>query len=238
MPEPIVVALRESRGGGGTVEDESWRDRIAERFGARWRIERRRGGEGEETVDPTAAGDVIHAAARKGRKNPERERDVEPGTRRPGSRLAPSGPRRGRRRRRRRSVGGGIPYYRVAKGDEVEPGMLAAWSPHDTDHPEGVVLLNVDHPVIREVVKHWTDQYADHLAEQIERDVIDVYGQNAVAKIAHSEKFRGILPSGVVDEALRSDAALTMALLGLFAEESLIAARLGARYGRQRRAAG
>lgn len=239
MPEPIVVALRESRGGGGTVEDETWRDRIAERFGTRWRIERRRGGEGEETVDPTAAGDVIHAAAsRKGRKNPERERDVEPGDTAAGKPAGALGTQDGATPAAKTHVGGGIPYYRVAKGDEVEPGMLAAWSPHDTDHPEGVVLLNVDHPVIREVVKHWTDQYADHLAEQIEKDVIDVYGQNAVAKIAHSEKFRGILPSGVVDEALRSDAALTMALLGLFAEESLIAARLGARYGRQRRAAG
>ena len=41
-------------------------------------------------------------------------------------------------------VAGGIPTYRPAGNDDVEEGCLAAWQPHDPEHEEGVVLLNID----------------------------------------------------------------------------------------------
>ena len=49
----------------------------------------------------------------------------------------------------------------------------------------------------------------------------------AVAKVAHSEHLKGILPSAVVDKELRSDASRTMALIGLIAGEAVIATRVG-----------
>ena len=131
-------------------------------------------------------------------------------------------------------VPGGIPDYEFVGADAIEPGMLAAWQPSHPDHPSGVVLINVDHPVIRQQVEYWQGQYADHLSAQIEEDVRNAYGEVAVAKIAHSAHLKAIIPSQVIEHQLRSPAALTTALLGLIAEEALIAPRLGGKYAKRR----
>jgi len=115
--------------------------------------------------------------------------------------------------------------------------MLAAWQPNDPEYPEGVVLLNVEHPVIETEIEHWQSQYPDHLAQEIREDVIDVYGQIAVAKVAHSEHLKGIIPAEIVERDLRSEEALTIALLGLIAEEAVIAPRIGGKYKRRTSAA-
>src|SRR5262249_28424968 len=73
--------------------------------------------------------------------------------------------------------------------------------------------------------------------EEIANDVTDIYCEIAVAKVAHSEHLKGILPSKVVDDELRSEASLTMALLGLIGEEAVIAPRIGGKYRRKRGAA-
>jgi hypothetical protein len=112
--------------------------------------------------------------------------------------------------------------------------MLAVWQPVDPEYPEGVVLINIDHPVLREEIDYWQGQFGDHHAEAVEDDVIAVYGEIAVAKVAHSEHLKGILPAHMVDHDLRSNAALTMALLGLIAEEAVIAPRLGGKYGKRK----
>lgn len=58
MAPEILAAIRLARAGGeGTVTDPTWRERLAERFGPRWRIVRlrsRRGG--PFTVEPLSAG--------------------------------------------------------------------------------------------------------------------------------------------------------------------------------------
>jgi hypothetical protein len=66
----------------------------------------------------------------------------------------------------------------------------------------------------------WTGRlkYGNHHAEAIERDVLCVYGEMAVAKVAHSEHLKSILPTPVVGGDLRSEAAL-MAPLGLSAKK-------------------
>src|SRR5207249_2734085 len=39
MPEPILQALRKARTGEeGTITDRTWRERLIERFGSRWRM--------------------------------------------------------------------------------------------------------------------------------------------------------------------------------------------------------
>ncbi len=237
MPDAIHEALRRARGTeSASVEDmRKALGRLIERFGARFRIDRlrvQRGG--PEEVEPYQAGgsiaqDVHDKASPEARGEPAEEPAVT------GIHGQPIlGDRQGPKKAVRSQVGGGVPIYRPVHSEEVEPGMLAAWQPHDPDHPEGVVLLNGDHPILTELVQYWQDRYPDHLSDAIRADVIDVYGTVAVAKIAHSERLKGLLPADVVETELRSDAALTMSLLGLMAEDHMIAARLGAKYGKKR----
>jgi hypothetical protein len=86
-------------------------------------------------------------------------------------------------------------------------------------------------------VHRWQSMYADHLAEQVAAEVISVYGEIAVAKVAHSEHLKGHLPSIKIEQELRSPAALTMSLLGLVAEEAVISTRIGGKFGKRRAAA-
>jgi hypothetical protein len=235
MPPELLAAIRMARADGeGTVVDATWRERLAERFGSRWRIVRlrtKRGG--EDTVDPLAPGtaSVTRRTVRSVIKRDSggggiggREGDPSIG-RLPGFEEA-----------KRTSVAGGIPHYRLVGAADVEQGMLAAWQPHDPDHPEGVVLLNVEHPVLVEQVEFFQAQYPDHYADEIAESVIAAYGEIAVAKIAHSEHLKGMHPTYVIENDFRSDAALTMSLLGLIGEEAVIAPRLG-KLGVKKRAA-
>ena len=56
----------------------------------------------------------------------------------------------------------------------------------------------------------------------------EVYGEVAVAKIAHSQKLMiNKVSEQELDKEYRSEKALTVALMGLLAEEMLIGVRLG-----------
>jgi hypothetical protein len=57
-----------------------------------------------------------------------------------------------------------------------------------------------------------------------------------VCKLAHSQKLAMQVPEEDLDQLYRSEQALTIALTGLLAEESLIAQRLG-KLGRKKNAA-
>jgi hypothetical protein len=237
MPGPIREALRKARSQRtDDVGDEAQLARLAERFGKRWSVSKlravvRREQEEKLTVEPGQLGSTpseVHA--KKKRKSRDVAADASGGTK--GDLTLGGGP--GHQPAARVRVAGGIPSYRIVASDEMEPEMLASWMPHDPVHPEGVVLINGDHPVVRDQVNFWASQYPDAVAPDVERDVLAVYGLMAVAKVAHSERFRGILPSVIIDEQMRSDEALTMSLLGLVAEEHVIAARLGAKYGKRR----
>jgi hypothetical protein len=245
MPDALVAALRDARGQEGTVTDEAWRERLAERIGSRWRIDRVRagaGGDARTLATSGGEGNALHVtregepaeAAEGGEAGESREADPQAGTQ-GDPEIGPT-TKRGRRGDVMK-IAGGIPIYRLARADEVDPGMAAAWVAHAPEHPEGLVLLNAEHPVIAQQVKYWSKQYASHLAEEVAHQVVDVYGQAAVAAVAHSEHLRGILPPERIDDDLRSDAALTMALLGLVREDAMIAARLGAKLGTRKRVA-
>lgn len=229
MPEPIRDAIRAARAGGsGTVTDDSWRQRLADRFGSRWRILKLRTRKGGKyTVDPTQAGSLPKAAKRK--KNGAGGGGGGGGT---GGALNTSS-QPGMVAASRSKVAGGIPTWKSVGKDDVKEGMLAGWAPNDPDHPEGAVLINIEHPVMEEEIEYWQSQYADHLGDQIAEEVIACYGEIAVAKVAHSEHLKSVLPSSVVENELRSDAALTMALLGLMGEEAVIAPRVGGKFGRR-----
>ncbi len=233
MPEQIRAAIKAARGSeAGTIDDDSWRERLADRFGARWKITRRRVGPGPHGVTPTSRGSRPKKARRVVRNRPG-------GSGGQGGRggTTNTGAKPGRKPARNVDVPGGIPTFRIVGDEDLSAGMIAAWQPHDPEHAEGVVLINRDHPVLVELVRSWQDQYADHHGAEIEHDVLNVYGEFAVAKIAHSEHLKSILPSHVVETELRSETALTMALLGLIGEEAVIAPRVGGKYAKRRKSA-
>jgi len=232
MPAEILAAIRAERAtGSGTIDDERWRERLAERFGDRWRITKLRARDGgTETVEPGQAGAGSPPA---------------PILRAPGA-GASSGRREGGRKSRndmgsvagaiaaaRSQVAGGIPTFRRVPACDVDPGMLAAWQPHDPEHAEGVVLLNVERPVLETEIRRWQAEYPPHQADLVKDEVIQVFGELAVAKIAHSERLKSILPGPTVDQELRSPAALTMALLGLMGSDAVLADRLAGKCRRR-----
>lgn len=242
MPEPIREALRQAHQDAASQEvNPRWREALAERFGDRWRLPKLRAvpeATGDLTVDANQTGGEPVIRAR--RPRPEADRGGDRASSEPKHGLTGTqgptvvGSLPGAAPAERARLGVSIPSYRLAKAEELEEGMLAAWQSKDPEHPEGVVLLNRAHPVLQQQIAYWVAQYADHMAPEVEAEVLNVYGQVAVAKVAHSEKLKGILAAEVVERELRSESALTMALLGLMAEEALIAARLGAKLGKRR----
>lgn len=235
MPEPIREAISAARGSdSGSITDESYRERLADRFGARWRIQRLRmlpaGGMPATGSQPSGGSPLRKIRAK---RKVSSGAGGTGGSRQGQQTLGLPG---GSERAARRNVAGGIPHYRPVSGTEVGPGVLAAWQPNDHEFPEGVVLINKDHPVLLEEIIFFQNQFPDHLAEEVAKDVIEAYGQIAVAKVAHSEHLRSLVSSSAIDE-MRSDYALTMALVGLVAEEAFIAPRLGGKFGRKRQAA-
>ncbi len=235
MPDAIKQAINDSRSDFvGTIDNAEWRERLAERFGSRWRIPRiRLARNGTVPVDPSQVGTRPRIAKVVKAKS---DRKSKPGSGGRGGAVN-LGHRQGPASGVTKQVAGGIPSYRTVTASEVGEGMLAAWAPHDGIHKEGSVLINIEHEVLRAQIAHWQAQYPDHWAEDIQNEVIDAYGQIAVAKVAHSEFLKGILPTKIVEDDLRSEAALTMSLLGLMAEESVLATRIGGKFKRKKLAA-
>jgi hypothetical protein len=229
MPEPIRDAIRAARAGGsGTVTDESWKQRLADRFGSRWRIFKLRARkDGKFAMDPTQAGSLPKAAKRvKGGSGRGNGKSNTSGAVNTSSQLGVVAASRSK-------IAGGIPTWTSVGKSDIGDGMLAGWAPNHPDHPEGAVLINIEHPVMEEEIEFWQRQYGDHLGDQIAKEVIACYGEIAVAKVAHSEHLKSVLPTSVVEGDLRSEAALTMALLGLMGEEAVIAPRIGGKFGRR-----
>jgi hypothetical protein len=230
MPKPLVDAINNARAtGGGSINDKAWRDRLADRFGSRWRIPKLRARKGGPvSVDATQPG------TKKARIKKVKPTNVNKGGNAGGTGGdLNTGTKPGNVKAVKTSVGGGIPSFRKVGADQVEDGMLAVWQPNDPTEPNGVVLINIEHPVLRAEIEHWASQYPDHLAEQVGAEVGNVYGEMAVAKIAHSEHLKGIIPAAEIEEDLRSPAALTMSLLGLIGEEAVLAPRIGGKFSKK-----
>jgi len=134
-----------------------------------------------------------------------------------------------------RAVAVDVPKYKyVTKEQFEEPWHFASWVPMDPDGP--TVLMNADSPTLLEAIKYHQGQYPDVFAEEVQDIVERTYGEVAICKIAHSQKLSKHVTEQELDEIYRSDVALTMSLMGLLAEESLIAQRLS-KLGRKKTAA-
>lgn len=234
MPDEIATALREARGAGEpTYLDDTWRERLGERFGRLWRLDRiyssRGGAEGfSATTGRSPKAKTSGPRAKSTSTSPPvGPPDGEPRV----------GVEDGETPGIRRKVPGGVPEGRhvPAHAFPDDEKYLAVWNPPTSEHPAGLVQVNSDHPVLRKVIEFHSEQYAPHLADEIEEKVLQVYVEVAVAKVAHSQFLRRMMSEGEVEE-LRSPGALTASLLGLISEEAVIGQRLGTLGPKQRSA--
>ncbi len=233
MPQAVRNALAEARTSDTrTIDDEAWRERLMERFGSRWKMTRlvaqQTGQASIRPVQGAAPGSRASAPSAEQRSGGA----VTVGGEKTGPDRIGSAP--GPVPARPTRVGGGLPHCRAVKAEDIGgKGILAAWQRHDPEFPSGVVLLNVEHPVLLQQIAHYQSQYPDHLMDEVEEKVLTVYKEVAVAKIAHSEYLRSVLSANEIEE-LRSPHSLTMALLGLITEDALLQPRLGGKLGKTR----
>jgi hypothetical protein len=237
LPTPIVHALRKARGErSGSINDEAWKEQLAQRFGSLWKVPRYRSDAGGQKQAGRATIVELHPTPR--------PRPVPPSPRslRPHKPVTPSdkpkfSPAGQDANAKKTMIKGGLPDYDYTRDENaLEPGMLAAYTRPNADKPAGLVVIFGEHPVLRHIVETYQAQYAPHLADYVRKVIEDVYGRVAVAKIAHSEEMRGLVDREVIDQQLRSPEALTMALLGLMAEDCLIRQKLSKAIGKRRKA--
>ena len=235
LPETIRQAILAARGENkGTIEDEEYRKRLQDRFGSRWTIRRKiavserteRTEEGKSTLERVNVSLIERNGARRGVISTRKKKTVEEV-----HVIAEAGVGTATVER---DLPVDVPHYRYGvKEDFTHELHLAAWFPHDQQGP--TVLLNKEAPVLLEAIKYHQEQYPDIYAEEIQKAVMDTYGEIAAAKIAHSQKLTSQISEQELDKEYRSEKALTVALMGLLAEEAVISQRLG-RFGRKKAA--
>jgi hypothetical protein len=241
MPAEIREAILKARGEEpSSITDDEYRKRLQDKFGSRWLttqlVHKRQAADLDDSDDASPTNEQAQVVEHVLTPSPN-----------------PSLPHPKRKRRRRvhvihlranaggngqgmeREVAVDVPRFRYTDKDAFEnPWHLASWMPTDPEGP--TVLLNQDSPILLEAIKYHQEQYPDVYAEEVEEIVRRTYGEIAVCKIAHSQKLSKQVNEQDLDDIYRSEAALTVALMGLLAEESLIAQRLG-KLGRKKTAA-
>jgi hypothetical protein len=230
LPKAIADLIRAQHQADNDFDDEEWRRRLAERFGAKWRITKPLfdvlGRVNAKLVQPVKQPGI----GTSGHGNSLRESSpsaVSTGYRVDRSTDSPSSERK---------VAGGLPRYQLIPASEMGEGMewsMATWQPGSALEP-GVVYINREHPVITKHIEEFQEQYPQHYEEAIADEVLQTYGRLAVAHIAHSEQMLRLTGRQNV-EKLRSDSALTMALLGMWQVEAIIAPQLGGKFAKIRK---
>lgn len=230
MPQAIRDAIALARGDSvGTIEDDEYRKRLQDRFGDRWTTRMKVMVRPRNTSEPTTpadsqdeqveiAEDILAVRPYSRRKRPNVVRRLVPKAYTGADGVAVE-----------RVVVVDIPTYRYGPKENFEqPWHMALW-----DEARNEVELNSEAPVLLEAIKYHQDQYADVFAEDVGKAVMAVFGEVAVAKIAHSQRLRGNVSDQELRDDYRNERVLTVALMGLLAEESLIAQRLG-KFGRKK----
>ncbi len=139
-----------------------------------------------------------------------------------------NGPARGQSK----SVPGDVPAYDYRPASHFEETWhLAAWSPNELGGP--TVLLNRDADLFEDSIRYFQNMWLPIDADEVEKEVLKCYGDIAVCKIAHSHHLKKFIPIEVVDLKYRSPEALTLALMGLYAEEAVILRRLQSSIGKR-----
>lgn len=226
LPTPILDAIKKVRGDvEGSIESEEYRKRLQDKFGARWTVRKMvaaKSEAGEETKTGAVTKEEI-LIADPGKPTKQRSQRKRPKTVQHVRLLARAGSGAGVVEM---DVPVDVPRYRFAEADDFEqPWHLASWVPNEQGGP--TVFLNQDSPMLLEAIKYHQEHYPDVYADEVRKIVMEVYGEVAVAKIAHSQKLATRVSEQDLDLNYRNEAALTVALMGLLAEEMLIGVRLG-----------
>jgi hypothetical protein len=240
LPEEIREAILKARGEGpNTLTDEEYRKRLQDKFGSRWiTTQLVQSKPDPNTVDATPTTEEADVIERNPNPNPVPNPNPTPQKRRRKRRIqvihlrATAG---GNGQGVERDVAVDVPRFTYVGQEQFDGAWhLASWVPTDPMGP--TVLMNRDCPILLEAIKHHQEQYPDVFADDVAEIVRTTYGEVAVCKIAHSQKLMKYVNEQELDEKYRSDEALTVSLMGLLAEESLIAQRLG-KLGRKKTAA-
>lgn len=225
MPEAIRDAIRKAQGElTGSINDEDYRKRLQERFGKRW-IMKMLFAIGVNQGRTTSASEE---------QSQTKKEPTEGMIANPGSGLGISSSRKRRRvitatdgstNTIERDVPVDVPRYEFGRAADFEqPWHLASWAPNHVAGP--TVLINLDSPILQESIDYHLPQYLDLYAEEVTKTIQEVFGELAVAKVAHSQTLKKHVNETDLDAKYRSEEALTLALMGLVAEESVIAQRL------------
>jgi hypothetical protein len=230
LPEPIRAEIAKLDAGlTGTIGDPEWKKKLADRIGTRMRQLRLLAtARGRELVDPTHPGTAPRKARLKRKPritHPDTEQRPQSGLHEAGA--ASVGTGAGQDSARKAKLAVDIPDYKWVEELNVEDGLIATY-----DVARNTVFLKLDHPVIQNVITYWQGRYHEQYAASIRQDVLDVYGMHVVARVAHSESLRGLVPEKRILEDMRNDSALTMSMLGLVPEDHVLLTRLGGKYGR------
>ena len=134
-------------------------------------------------------------------------------------------------------MSGDLPHWQPGTAADVgEEWVLATFAEHGGARGEPAVIINAEHPVMLGQIEYYQQQFAPQYTEQIAREVVNTYGLVAATKVAHAESLRALATPQMVVE-MRSDAALTTALLGLYAEDKVLTPRLTGIFGRAHKTA-
>lgn len=244
IPAPVLQAIQEARAGTeGGIESEEYRKRLQDKFGSRWSLKRFVKARGKEPSQPsTEVPGQTDAQIPSHVEGGEREAPQETGKESQPQKRVDKTIQRHRATDKKGPIKGtlgeapvDVPRFRFARADAFsQPWHMALWAPNDPEGP--CVLLNVDSHILQDVVRYHQDQYPDVHAEEVGDTVRKVFGEVAACKIAHSQKLAQFLPEEELDREYRSEGALTLALMGLLAEEAVIHQRLALRVGKHRAA--
>lgn len=237
LPSPIREALAKAAPtSSGTLKDATWRTRLADRFGARWKslryVASSTGSEKIALTEPVGARSATGGGSGGGAGGARPSVAVTtPPT--AANAISPSGTTAANAVHTK----GGLPDFDWTTMSELDStaAYAAVWNPPSAAKPNGLVQLARDFPAVVEVKKYWREQFAEYHGDQIDGVIEEVYGEVMVARLAHSESLASHPAWGraKVDRDLRSSTALTMAVLGLLSEDHVISARLAVLLGKR-----
>ena len=236
LPEELLRAMRRcQRDEIGSIEDEAFRKRLMQKLASRRAFSAYRR---DSTGDGHSDLETKFAELRPGRTRSDAgERGSSAGLKRSRkggpANVASSGTLHAAKTAK---LAGELPQCRATTDPEaIEAGMIAAYQAPSVDAPGGLITFYVAHPLIEREIHYWWSFYGDHQMEEVRREVIKAYQEVLIAKVAHSEDMRAHIDARIVDDLMHSPAALSMALLGMIAEEALIGPRLAQKIGRKKK---
>jgi hypothetical protein len=244
LPEPIKKALADAYASDASTtssieEDKERREKLAARFGKRWRAIRYVISKalGTFRANPAEGQTPRRPGKPKGKAKKRHGRGGTGGSGGDGPTRLGRTDANGSELAVERRVGVDLPGIRWVPAKDLGEDKWAAAAFVPTDGPSGTILLNIDHPLFTTEIHEWQATRASHLADGVRETVQQVYADLAVAHVAHVRNFSGarcedtIISDDIVQQMLQPS-ALTCALSGLLGAEAMIQTRLGGRFGK------